>query len=220
MIRSPFNRPYPPNMKHLLAAVFLVALSMTATAQWQVNPQLGATFQQITKAPDGITYAARAGFIGGADFRFGDRLFIQPGAFVGRNATYFQVADSAVSSGKIFRTNLKLKLLGGYRVLDSYQFDIRISVGPTYERVLARNVKDTDIELNEDDYNDGLWSVDGAVGFDIGRFTLEPGISVGVSRIYNDDVTVQNIGSRYVTYALTFGVNIGDDDKDELPATP
>ncbi|MBK8500125.1 MAG: hypothetical protein IPL52_15205 [Flavobacteriales bacterium] len=207
-------------MKHLFTAALIIALSSAATAQWQINPQVGATFQQITKAPDGITYAARAGVIGGADFRFGDRLFVQPGAFLGRNATYLQVADSAVSSGRIFRTNLKLKLLGGYRVVDSYQFDIRISLGPTYERVLDRNVKDTDIELDDDDFNDGLWSLDGAVGFDIGRFTLEPGASVGMSRIYNDNVAVQNINSRYVTYTITFGVNIGDDDKDDLPATP
>lgn len=207
-------------MKHFSAAMLALALSTVATAQWQINPQVGGTFQQITKAPDGITYAARAGFLAGVDFRFGNRLFVQPGAFIGRNATYFQVADSAVSSGKIFRTNLKLKLMGGYRVIDTYQFDVRISVGPTYDRVLARNVKDSDIELNDDDFNNGLWSVDGAVGLDIGRFTVEPSASFGVSRIYNDNVAVQNIGSRYVTYALTLGVNIGDDDKDELPATP
>lgn len=207
-------------MKHLLAVTLALAFSTTGIAQWQINPQLGATFQQITKAPNGITYAARAGIIGGVDFRFGDRLFVQPGAFIGRNATYFQVADSAVSSGKLFRTNLKLKLQGGYRVLDSYQFDIRISLGPSFEYVLDRNVKDTDIELNNDDYNDGLWSIDGAVGFDIGRFTLEPSVSAGLSRIYNDDVNVQNIGSRYVTYAFTLGVNIGDEDKEDLPPTP
>lgn len=207
-------------MKHLFAATLTLAFSTAGIAQWQINPQLGVTFQQITKAPDGITYAARAGVIGGADFRFGGRLFVQPGAFIGRNATYFQVADSAVSSGKIFRTNLKLKLLGGYRVIDSYQFDIRVSLGPTYEYVLARNVRDADIELNDDDFNAGLWSVDGAIGFDIGRFTMEPSVSMGVSRIYNDNVTVQNIGSRYVTYAFTLGVNIGDDNKDDLPATP
>lgn len=207
-------------MKHLSVAILALGLSTMATAQWQINPQVGGTFQQITKAPEGITYAARAGFIGGVDFRWGNRLFVQPGAFLGYNATYFQVADSAVSSGKLFRTNLKLKLMGGYRVVDSYQFDIRVSLGPTYDRVLDRNVKDTDIELNDDDFNDGLWSVDGAVGFDIGRFTVEPSASFGLSRIYNDNVAVQNIGSRYVTYALTLGVNIGDDDKDELPATP
>lgn len=207
-------------MKHFIAAALTLALSTAVVAQWQANPQLGVTFQQITKAPEGITYAARAGFIGGVDFRFGKRLFVQPGAFIGRNATYFQVADSAVSSGKIFRTNLKVKLLGGYRVIDTYQFDIRVSLGPTYEHVLDRNVRDADIELNDDDFNTGLWGVDGAIGFDIGRFTMEPSISMGVSRIYNDNVTVQNIGSRYVTYAFTLGVNIGDDNKNDLPANP
>lgn len=60
-------------MKHLFAAMLALGLSTTANAQWQINPQLGLTFQQITKAPDDITFAARAGFIGGADFRWGGR---------------------------------------------------------------------------------------------------------------------------------------------------
>lgn len=207
-------------MKHFFSVALLFALSTSCMSQWQFNPQIGGTFQQITKAPAGISYVARAGFIGGLDVRFGDRVYVQPGAFIGRNATFFQVADSAVTSGKLYRTNLKLKLLAGFRVVDTYQFDVRVSIGPTYDRVLARSVKDADIELDETDYNNGLWSVDAAVGFDIGTFTVEPGASFGLSRIYNDNIAVQNIGSRYLTYVLTVGVNIGDDDKDEVPVTP
>ncbi len=207
-------------MKHFLAASVALVLVASASAQWQINPQVGGTFQQITKAPAGISYAARAGFIGGVDARFGDRVFVQPGLFIGRNGTFFQFADSAANSGKLFRTNLKMKLMGGFRVVDSYQFDVRVSIGPTYERVLARKVSESDIELNKDDFNDGLWSIDGAVGVDIGMFSIEPAVSFGISRIYGDNVAVQNIGSRYVTYSLTLGVNFGDDDKDELTPTP
>ena len=213
------NRQNPLFMKHIFATTLFFALSTCATAQWQFNPQIGGTFQQITKAPTGISYAARAGFIGGLDVRFGDRVYVQPGVFIGRNATFFQVADSALTSGKLYRTNLKLKMLAGFRVVDTYQFDVRVSIGPTYDRVLARGV-DTDIELDETDFNNGLWSLDAAVGFDIGNFTVEPGASFGLSRIYNDNIAVQNIGSRYLTYVLTLGVNIGDDDKDELPVAP
>lgn len=104
--------------------------------------------------------------------------------------------------------------------MDSYQFDLRVSIGPTYERVLARKVSESDIELNKDDFNGGLWSVDGAVGLDIGMFTVEPGLSFGLSRIYNDNIAVQTIGSRYVTHLLTLGVNFGDDDKEEVTPTP
>jgi hypothetical protein len=103
-------------------------------------------------------------------------------------------------------------------VVDTYQFDLRVALGPSYEHVVSRDVKDTDLELDTDALNDGLWNVDLAVGLDIGHFTFEPSVSFGLSRVYNDDKAVQAIDSRYLTYALTFGFNFGDDDASEVPA--
>ena len=204
-------------MKHLISSL-LILFTGSAMAQWQINPQVGGTFQEITKPVDGVTYAARSGFIVGVDGRWGDRAFLQPGAFFTRNATFFQYGDSVLQEGQIMRSNIKFKLMGGYRVLDSYQCDLRIALGPSYERVVSRDVKDTDLELDDEDFNDGLWNVDLAVGVDIGHFTVEPSASFGLSRVYNDDQSAQAIDSRYLTYALTLGFNFGDDDASEVPA--
>ncbi|MBK8227134.1 MAG: hypothetical protein IPK70_08150 [Flavobacteriales bacterium] len=51
------------------------------------------------------------------------------------------------------------------------------------------------------------------MGFDMGLFTVQPGVSFGLSRVFSDNPTVQDIGSRYLTYGLTIGINLGDDDK-------
>lgn len=205
-------------MKSLISLLFVLSAGANM-AQWQINPQVGGTFQEITKPVEGVSYAARGGFILGVDGRWGDRAFLQPGVFFSRNATFFEYGDSLVQEGQIMRTSAKLKLMGGYRVLDSYQFNLRVALGPSYERVISRDVKDTDLELDTDAFNAGLWNLDLAVGGDIGHFTLEPSVSFGLSRVYNDDQSIQGIDSRYLTYAFTLGFNFGDDDLGEVPAT-
>jgi hypothetical protein len=47
----------------------------------------------------------------------------------------------------------------------------------------------------------------------MGLFTLEPSVSFGLSRVFDQDVIVlSEIDSRYITYGLTIGLNIGNDD--------
>ena len=203
-------------MKHILLALAVAPLGFAANAQWQVNPQVGVTYQNITKPPEGITYSARVGFLVGADVRWGNKVYLQPGAFIGRNSTFVEYADTIAQSGRFVVTNLKLKLMGGYRLIDTYQFDMRLAVGPTFDVTLSRDVKDSDITFNDGEFNEALWNLDVALGLDMGMFTLEPSVSLGLSRVYNDDVSVQNLDSRYLTYLLTLGVNIGDDDKDAV----
>ncbi|MFZ1686480.1 MAG: outer membrane beta-barrel protein [Flavobacteriales bacterium] len=202
-------------MKKIILPLAVVSLAATANAQFQVNPQLGINFQRITNPPVGSTYAARAGFLLGTDFRIGNRAYFQPGAFIGRNSTFVEYSDTVLQTGRLVRTNLKLKALVGYRIIDTYQFDLRFGVGPTYDVLLSRDMKDSDIAWNEGDFNTGSWNLDAALGLDMGHFTVEPGISFGLSRVFNDNQNVKDIDSRYLTYGLTIGLNFGDDDKND-----
>ena len=113
----------------------------------------------------------------------------------------------------LVRTNLKLNALVGYRIIDSYQFDLRFMVGPTYDVLLSVDNRNDDIGYNRGDYRKGSLNLDAALGFDMGLFTVQPGVSFGLSRVFSDNPTVQDIGSRYLTYGLTIGINLGDDDK-------
>ena len=49
----------------------------------------------------------------------------------------------------------------------------------------------------------------------MGLFTVEPGVSFGLSRVFDNDViVVKDIDGRYINYGLTVGINIGNDDNE------
>jgi len=201
--------------KHLLTA--LTALfTLGAAAQFQANPQVGLTYQNLTAPAAGLKYRAAAGFQIGSDFRFGDRLYLQPGVFFGRNTTVLSTTNDTITyEDGLVRTNLKLKAMVGYRIIDSYQFDLRFAVGPTYDVLLSVDDRDENdgIDFNKGDFNKGSLNIDAALGFDMGLFSLEPSVSFGLSRVFDKDVIVlSEIDSRYITYGLTIGINLGNDD--------
>ncbi len=201
-------------MKKLIASLSLMAVLPAARAQFQVNPQMGLTFQDMTGSTETTRYKAALGYQVGADLRFGDRLYFQPGAFLGRNATVVTVDDfeHAAIEKDLIRTSLKLRALAGYRIIDSYQFDLRLAAGPSYDVLLSVDDKDEGIGWNEGDFNKGSFNIDAGLGFDMGYFTLEPGVSFGLSRAFSDADGVSSIDSKYLTYGLTIGVNFGNDD--------
>ena len=204
-------------MKKLLLIAALVPLAGAASAQLQVNPQLGLTYQHLTDDDPNVEFRGTVGWQVGTDLRIGNRAYIQPGVFFGRNVTAVKTTlnDSVVAEGDIIRTNLRLKLLGGYRIVDSYQFDLRFFVGPTYDVLLSVDDRDDNSGWNKGDFNNGSFNVDAGLGFDMGLFTLEPSVSFGLSRVFSDNIRVKDIGSRYLTYGLTVGLNFGDDDRND-----
>ncbi len=206
-------------MKKTLITLTLLS-SLAATAQVQLNPQAGVMFQSLTQAPDGVNYKAQLGWQVGLDARFGDKLFFQPGAFLGRSVTAITqtVSTPNGSSGSIqyeddlVNTNLKLRTLLGYRVLDTYQFDIRLMVGPSFDVLMSSDLRDDKISWDKGDFNSGLWNLEAGVGFDMGLFTLSPMASFGLTRAFKDNPTLSDVNSKYMSYGLTIGVNLGNDD--------
>lgn len=193
---------------------------MGAQAQFQFNPQAGLTFQSLTAAPNGTNYKAALGWQLGADARIGDRLFLQPGVFLGRSVTAI-TTSAPIENGaagivqvedNLVRTNLKLRAQLGYRIIDSYQFDMRFMLGPSYDVVMSIDQRDGDLSWNEGDFNKGSFNIDAGVGFDMGLFTLSPTASFGLSRVLRDDPTLSGINSKYISYGVTLGFNIGNDD--------
>lgn len=202
-------------MKKLIVSLLAKSISVAALAQFQVNPQMGLTFQDLTGSEASRGYRSAVGYQVGADFRIGDRLFFQPGAFLGRSATVvtYSNSDNVSIEGDLVRTHLNLRALAGYKLIDSYQFDLRFMAGPSYSVLLSVDDKDGAIDWNEGDFNKGSFNVDAGLGFDMGMFTLAPTASFGLSRVFSDAEGVKDIDSKYITYGLTIGVNFGDDDK-------
>lgn len=201
-------------MKKPLIAIAAALITTGAAAQFQVNPQAGIIFQNITNPGPGIEYKANVGWQLGADLRIGDRLFVQPGAHFGRSSTAYKAMsnDTLLFENDVVRTNLKLNALVGYRIIDSYQFDLRFMAGPTYDVLLSVDSRNDRIGYNKGDFRSGSLNFDAALGFDMGVFTVQPGVSFGLSKVFADNPVVKDFSSRYITYGLTIGVNFGNDD--------
>lgn len=204
-------------MKKTISILAITTTIGTASAQFQVNPQMGLTFQSLTgEIVEGQDFKGSVGFTIGSDLRIGDRLFFQPGAFLSRNRTIssFDNGNTIVSEAKIINTNLKLRALVGYRIVDSYQFDLRFFAGPSYDVLMSVDGKNTeDIAWDKGDFSSGSFNLEAGLGFDMGLFTLSPSASFGLNRAFSDAESVKDIDSRYITYGLTIGVNFGDDDE-------
>ena len=198
-------------MKKTLSILAITATIGTTSAQFQINPQAGLAFQNLTQPGEGQEFKAALGWTIGSDFRFGDRLFLQPGAFLSRNTTVLTVADSTASKEELDlkTTNLRLRALVGYRIIDSYQFDMRFMIGPSYDVILSDNLKDEDGLA----YKNGSFNIEAGLGFDMGLVTLSPTMTFGLSKVFKDNPSVSNVDSKYFTYGLTVGINIGDDDE-------
>lgn len=203
-------------MKKLFSLLAITAAVGTASAQLQVNPQMGLTFQNLTgKLVEGQDFKASVGWTLGSDVRIGDRLFFQPGAFISRNRTIssFDGGNTITNESKLITTNLKLRALCGYRIIDSYQFDLRFFAGPSYDVLMSVDGTDNaDIAWNKNDFSSGSFNLEAGLGFDMGLFTLSPSASFGLNRAFSDAQSVKDINSKYLTYGLTIGVNFGDDD--------
>lgn len=201
-------------MNKPLITLFAGLLATAASAQFQANPQAGVNFQRLTSPMAGVEYTANIGWQLGADLRFGDRLYVQPGAFFGRSATAVKTysSDTLLYENDLVRTNLKLKGMIGYRIIDTYQFDLRFAMGPTYDVLLSVDDRNDEIGYNKGDFRKGSMNIDAALGFDMGLVTVEPSVSFGLSRVFSDNPPVKDIGSKYLTYGMTLGINLGNDD--------
>lgn len=201
-------------MKKLLLIAFAAALAGSANAQFQVNPQLGVNYRSITDEQAGVDFKASMGWQLGADLRFGDRLYLQPGGFFGRSATVVKQTfnDTLQLEDDLVQTNLRLRAMVGYRIIDTYQFDVRFAMGPSYDVLLSVDNRNDQIEFNKGDFRGGSFNIDAALGFDMGLVTLEPSVSFGLSKVFQENLAVQDIGSKYLTYGLTLGINLGNDD--------
>ena len=198
-------------MKKILSIVAVAATVGSASAQFQINPQAGLAFQNLTQPGEGQDFKAALGWQLGADVRIGDRAFLQPGAFLSRNTTVITIADSTANKQELDlnTTNLRLRALVGYRIIDSYQFDLRFMLGPSYDVLLSKKLEDE----SGDQFNSGSFNLEAGLGFDMGLVTLSPTMVFGLSNVFKDNPNVDQVDSKYFTYGLTVGINIEDDDE-------
>lgn len=208
-------------MKRFTLLTATLVNGLLCVAQWQFNPQIGLTFQNLTDAPENAEYKAKAGWILGMDARVGETFYLQPGLFFARNATTITTEVPSADPNNpgtitttsieddIVRSFAKLRLMGGWKLINGDAFKLRLAVGPSYDFLLSVDDKDNKLDFDEADFTSGSFNLDAAVGMDIAFFTVEPGVSFGLSQVYSDNIRTQEIDSKYLTFSLTVGLVFG-----------
>ena len=203
--------PATPNLMKKLVTLAALGLSCAATAQFQMNPQLGINACKLAGDDvPGLEYKAKIGWQLGIDFRIGDRFYLQPGVHFIRTATAvkYTFSDTAVLEDDWIRSSVKAKLLVGYNLIHDETFKLRLNAGPTYDVLLSVDHKDEDIAFDEENYNAGSFNMDAGLGLDIWIVSVETGVSYGLSNSYKDTDQLSN-DSKYFTWYLSAGIVLG-----------
>jgi hypothetical protein len=209
-------------MKRILLLLTLSLFLYTqSNAQLKFNPQIGLTVQKLSndklKTTSGgstttsdIDFEGRIGFMIGADARIGRRFYFQPGVFYLKNTTVSTSKGDTLGNidfeNKIYRSSFKLKALAGYDLVHKDGFKLRVNAGPTYDFIT--NIDDSEDVINEDNFNNGSFNIDAAVGVDIWFLTAELGYSYGLTNAYDNNDTF-SLDSKYSTIYFSVGIVIG-----------
>jgi len=209
-------------MKRILLLLTLSLFLYTqSNAQFKFNPQIGLTVQKLSneklKSTSGgstttsdIDFEGKIGFMIGADARIGRRFYFQPGVFYLKNTTVSTSKGDTLGNidfeNKIYRTSFKLKALAGYDLVHKDGFKLRVNAGPTYDFIT--NIDDSEDVINEDNFNNGSFNIDAAVGVDIWFISAELGYSYGLTNAYDNNDTF-SLDSKYSTIYFSVGIVIG-----------
>jgi Outer membrane protein beta-barrel domain len=188
--------------------LFACCLPLALSAQVAINPQAGIGLTTLTPEREGAQYKASVGVLAGADLRIGQRFYFQPGALFVSSNTAVSVGDSLVTEDHLIFSSLKVKALLGYNLINGDDLRLRFNAGPTYNWLLNATGKDEKIKVEMEDFNSGWLNIDAGLGIDLTIFTVESGISYGLSKAYKEQDGV-SADERFITYYVTAGVVLG-----------
>ena len=189
-------------MKNIFFAMCLVLLGTGAMAQVQFNPQIGMNFMSFSNPPAGTDYKANVGYSIGADLRFGERFQIQPGVHWFHSSTATENSDGSIETDDVVQQYLKVKAMAAYNLVDNGEFKFRINAGPAYDFLV--NV-DNDF-LKKEDFNSGVFYLQGGVGIDILFLTAEVGYMQGMTNSFDfENAPDSKNQGFYFTVGLVFG---------------
>ncbi len=214
-------------MNRSLLLIAALGTTFAATAQVQVNPQVGLTMHKLTGTePQGVSNRASVGFLVGLDVRIGETFYLQPGAFFSRTATAYTIETASPDPNNpgtlvtteiednLVRSNLKLRAMLGYKIVNEDAFKLRLAIGPSYDVLMSVDNTDDNIQWNEGDFSSGSFNIDGTLGFDFGILTIEPGVSIGLTDVYDtDEQAFEKFDSKNLTFFLTAGLVFGSGSK-------
>ena len=189
----------------LSAALIFIVIQSNAQKQW--NPQIGLSFQNLTKPDSGWSYKPNTGYLVGLDARFGKGFYFQPGVFYVKQVTI--VEDASKESAKLISSNLRLKTYAGLNIINGEELKVRINAGASFDYVMSVKDDKSDYDVfQKSDFSP--WVINGgiAAGVDFLHLSAELGIVNELNQAFKDKEYTPD--SKYISYYLTLGFVLGD----------
>ena len=183
--------------KYLLSAALLIAVCISAKAQFSLGIKGGVNFSKIDA--DNVKESSVTGYQAGLFARFGNTFYIQPEAYLNSTGGKFDFSSTNTTSsesGKVTFTNLTVPVLLGHS-FGSKDLNFRLMVGPEYTYALSKS------QSFDDNVNDALQDFgrykNSTIGFqagggvDIGPITADIRYQGGLTKINSNFGQTQNL---------------------------
>src|ERR1700761_1836323 len=167
--------------KYLLCVAMLVAVSITAKAQFSLGIKGGVNLSNINT--DNLSSSNRTGYQAGVFARIGGGLYIQPEMYVSGTGGDFHATDNSVSGHADF-TNLNIPVLIGKRFGTSGT-NFRIMAVPEYTVALSNEFSQSVRHAKHDfgPYKSGPLGYQDGVGVDILGLTADLRYEGGLTKL-------------------------------------
>lgn len=192
--------------KLLLSIAFLVAVTISAKAQFSLGIKGGVNFSKIDA--NDFSHSTKAGYEAGLFARIGGGVYLQPELYLaskGGNFNFNSNNNTTYGSGDVTFTTLNVPLLLGER-FGSKNFNFRVMAGPIYTYNLSKseNFSQNFNNAYQDfgKYNNSTIGFQVGGGIDIGAITADLRYEGGLTKVNS------NYGQRQNLWALTVGFKI------------
>jgi len=183
--------------KYLLSAAMLVALSISAKAQFSLGIKGGVNYSTIDA--DNVKSSSVAGYQAGAFARIGGGIYLQPEVYLSSSGGKFTSNDNTFSA-KVKFTNLNVPVLVGAK-FGPKNLNFRVMAGPIYTSVLSNNFSNTVNSAVNDfgQYKKSTLGYQAGAGVDLGPITADLRYEGGLTDLNSD------FGERQHLWALSVG---------------
>lgn len=190
--------------KYLLSAALLVAVSISAKAQFSLGVKGGVNFSKINT--DNLKESTLTGYQAGLFARIGNGLYLQPELYLSGTGGKFSANNNGTDySGKVRFTNLNVPLLVG-KSFGAKDLNFRVMAGPIYTYQLNKSESFSNNFNNAyqdfGNYNKSTLGFQAGAGVDIGAITADLRYEGGLSKVNS------NYGQRQNLWALSVGFKI------------
>lgn len=187
--------------KYLLSVLLLTAVSISASAQFNLGVKGGVNFSKINT--DNLGESTRTGYQVGAFARIGSAFYVQPEVYLSSTGGKVNASTSTGTyNADVKFTNLNVPLLLGHK-FGSDALNFRLMAGPIYTYVLDKN---TNLSSNFNsayadfgNYKNSTLGFQAGGGIDIGAITADLRYEGNLTKINN------NYGQRQNLWALSVG---------------